>query len=67
MSQWVKNGPDAIEMGCLRYPRKQTSASAAAMSDADLDPFAECDCIVCYGSARFTDKPTAPSPYLPTR
>jgi hypothetical protein len=28
----VKNGPDAIEMGCLRYPRKQTSASAAAMT-----------------------------------
>jgi hypothetical protein len=22
---WVKNGPDALEMGCLYYPRKLTS------------------------------------------
>jgi hypothetical protein len=21
---WVKNGPDALEMGCLFHPRKQT-------------------------------------------
>jgi hypothetical protein len=26
----VKNGPDAPEMGCLYYPRKQTSVSFAA-------------------------------------
>ena len=26
---WVKNGPDALEMGCLYYPRKQTSVSYA--------------------------------------
>jgi hypothetical protein len=43
----VKNGPDAIEMGCLRHPRKQTSASAAAMTDPDPNPFADCDVIVC--------------------
>jgi hypothetical protein len=24
---WVKNGRDALEMGCLHYPRKQTSVS----------------------------------------
>jgi hypothetical protein len=29
-SHAVKNGPDALEMGCLFYPRKQTSASFAA-------------------------------------
>jgi hypothetical protein len=28
----VKNGPDALEMGCLFYPRKQTSVIAAAMT-----------------------------------
>jgi hypothetical protein len=48
----VKNRPDAIEMGCLRYPRKQTSANAAAMSDTDPNPFADCDVIVCYGKAK---------------
>ena len=26
----VKNGPDALEMGCLYYPRKQTSVTYAA-------------------------------------
>jgi hypothetical protein len=36
-------------MGCLRYPRKQTSASAVAMTDTDPNPFADCDVIVCYG------------------
>jgi hypothetical protein len=35
---WVKNGPDAIEMGCLRYLRKQTSVGAAAMTDPDPNP-----------------------------
>jgi hypothetical protein len=34
---WVKNGPDALEMGCLYYPRKQTSVSHAA----------DCDVIIC--------------------
>jgi hypothetical protein len=43
---WVKNGRDALEMGCLFYPRKQTSVSYAA--DADV--------IVCYGRAKLTDK-----------
>jgi hypothetical protein len=42
----VKNGPDALEMGCLFYPRKQTSVSYAA----------DCDVIVCYGGAKLTDK-----------
>jgi hypothetical protein len=42
---WVKNGPDALEMGCLHYPRKQTSVSYAA----------DCDVIVCYGRAKLTD------------
>jgi hypothetical protein len=42
----VKNGPDALEMGCLYYPRKQTSVSCAA--DADV--------IVCHGRAKLTDK-----------
>jgi hypothetical protein len=42
----VKNGPDALEMGCLHYPRKQTSVSYAA----------DCDVIACYGRAKLTDK-----------
>jgi hypothetical protein len=25
------------------------------MSDPDPDPFAECDCIVCYGNAKLAD------------
>jgi hypothetical protein len=37
---WVKNGRDALEMGCLYYPRKQTSVSYAA----------------CYGAATVYDK-----------
>jgi hypothetical protein len=41
-----KNGPDALEMGCLYYPRKQTSVSYAA----------DCDIIICYGGAKPTDK-----------
>lgn len=41
-----QNGPDAREMGCLYYPRKQTSVSCAA----------DCDAIVCYGGAKLTDK-----------
>jgi hypothetical protein len=53
---WVKNGPDAIEMECLCYPRKQTSVSAAAMTDPDPNPFADCDVIVCYGGAKLFDK-----------
>jgi hypothetical protein len=36
--RWVKSGPDALEVGCLHYPRRQTSVSYAA--DADV--------IVCY-------------------
>ena len=43
---WVKNGPDALEMGCLYCPRKQTSVSYAV--DGDL--------IVCYGGAKLTDR-----------
>jgi hypothetical protein len=42
----VKNGPDALEVGCLYYPRKQTSVSHAA----------DCDVVVCYGGAKLTDK-----------
>jgi hypothetical protein len=42
----VKNGPDALEMGCRFYPRKQTPVSCAA----------DCDVIVCYGGAKLTDK-----------
>jgi hypothetical protein len=42
----VKNGPDALEMGCLYYPRKQTSLSYAA----------DCDVVVRYGGAKLTDK-----------
>jgi len=43
-------------MGCLRYPRKkQTSASAAAMTDPDPNPFADCDVVVCYGNAKSED------------
>jgi len=38
---WVKNGPDALAMGCLYYPQKQTSVSAAAMTNPDPDPFAD--------------------------
>ena len=30
---WVKNGPDTLEMGCLYYPRKQTSVGYAADCD----------------------------------
>jgi hypothetical protein len=33
-------------MGCLNYPRKQTSVSCAA----------GCDLIACYGNAKLTDK-----------
>jgi hypothetical protein len=43
---WVKNRPDALEMGCMYYPRKQTSVSYAA----------DCDVIVCYGAAKPTTK-----------
>lgn len=48
---WVKNGPDALEMGFLFYPRKQTSVSYAA----------DCDVIVCYGAATIHDQHTAPT------
>jgi hypothetical protein len=44
--RWVKNGPDALEIACLYYPRKQTSVSYAA----------DCDVIVCYGGAKLVDK-----------
>jgi hypothetical protein len=37
-------------------PEKQTSASAAAMTDPDPNPFSDCDAIVCYGNAKPTDK-----------
>jgi hypothetical protein len=43
---WVKNGRDALEMGCLYCPRKQTSVSYAV----------DCDLIVCYGGAKLTHK-----------
>ena len=42
----VKNGPDTLEMGCLYYPRKQTSVSYAA----------DCDGIVGYCGAKLVDK-----------
>jgi len=42
----IKNGPDALEMGCLFYPRKQTSVSYAA----------DCTAITCYGAATVYDK-----------
>jgi hypothetical protein len=31
--RWVKNGPDALEMGCLFYPESRHRVSAAAMTD----------------------------------
>jgi hypothetical protein len=39
-----KNGPDALKMGCLFYPRKQTSISYAT----------DCDLVV-YGGAKLAD------------
>jgi hypothetical protein len=36
-------------MGCLYYPQKQTSVGAAAMTNPDPNPFADCDGMVCYG------------------
>jgi hypothetical protein len=35
---------------------KQTSVSAAAMTDPDPNPFADCDVIVCRGGAKLTAK-----------
>jgi hypothetical protein len=43
-------------MGCLYYPREQTSVSAAAMQGPDPNRFADCDVIVCYGGAKLTDE-----------
>ncbi len=43
-------------MGCLYYPRKQTSASAAAITDPNPDAFADCDFIVCYDNAKLADR-----------
>jgi hypothetical protein len=43
-------------MGRLRYPRKQTSTSTAAMTDPDPNPFADCDYIRCYGNAKPEDE-----------
>jgi len=43
-----------VDMSAL--PRKQTSASTAAMTDPDPNPFADCDVIVCYGGAKLADK-----------
>jgi hypothetical protein len=45
-----KNGPDALETGCLYYPRKQTSISYAA----------DCDVIVCYGGAKLLTSTSPP-------
>jgi hypothetical protein len=42
----VKNGRDALEMGRLFYPRKQTSVGYAA----------DCDVMFCYGGAKLADK-----------
>jgi hypothetical protein len=42
----VKNGRDALEMGCLYYRRKQTSVSCAA----------DCDVVVSCGGAKLGDK-----------
>ncbi|HWO32516.1 MAG TPA: hypothetical protein VNO32_27280, partial [Candidatus Acidoferrum sp.] len=36
--------------------RKQTSASAAAMTNPDPNPFADCDAIVCCSGAKVTAK-----------
>jgi hypothetical protein len=33
----IKNGPDALEMGCLYYPPKQTSVSHASDSADALE------------------------------
>src|SRR5437879_3938617 len=44
--RWVKNSPDALEMGCLYYPQKQASVSSAA----------DCHVIACYSGAKLTDK-----------
>jgi hypothetical protein len=35
------------------------SQRAAAMTDLDPNPFADCDVIVCYGNAKSTDKHAA--------
>jgi hypothetical protein len=45
MSATVKNGPDALEMGFLFYPREQTSVGYAA----------DCDIVICGGDAKPTD------------
>ena len=47
---WVKNGPDALEMGRRYYPRKQTSVSYAA----------DCEGIRCYGGG--PSRPTSINP-----
>jgi hypothetical protein len=44
--RWVKNGRDALEMGRLYYPRKQTPISYAV----------DCDLIRCYSGAKPADK-----------
>jgi hypothetical protein len=43
---WGQKRPDALEPGCLHYPRKQTSVSYAV----------DCDVIARYGGAKLTDK-----------
>jgi hypothetical protein len=37
-------------------PRNQTSVSAAAMTDPDPNPFADCDVIICYVGAKVLDR-----------
>jgi hypothetical protein len=57
LPKWVKNAPDALEIGCLCCPRKQTSFSCAA----------DCGAIVCYGGAKLADKHLAGNRALTNR
>ena len=52
----VKTGDTRREQMFSLCTRKQTSASAAAITDPDPNPFADCDAIVCCSGAKVTAK-----------